>query len=77
MRILHDDVKLFPYKIQTLRKQTDQNKAEGETSCEDIRQRIENDPGFMDLNNLNDFDHCGLCGASAALPVSRNLAIKH
>ena len=30
--------------------------------CEDISQRIENDPGLLDLNDLNDFDHCGLCG---------------
>ena len=71
-----DDVKLFPYKIQILWRQTDQNKAEGETFCEDIRQRIENDPGLLDLNDLNNVDHCGLCGASATLPVSRNLAIK-
>ena len=44
--------------------------------CEDISQRIENDPGLLDLNDLNDVDHCGLCGASATLPVSRNLATK-
>ena len=30
LRILHDDVKLCPCKIQILRRQTDQNKAEGE-----------------------------------------------
>ena len=30
--------------------------------CEDISQRIENDPGLLDLNDLNDVDHCGLCG---------------
>ena len=76
LRILHDDLKLFPYKIQILQRQTDQNKAERETFCEDISQRIENDPGLLDLNDLNDVDHCGLCGASATLPVSRNLATK-
>ena len=76
LRILHDDLNLFPYKIQILQRQTDQNKAERETFCEDISQRIENDPGLLDLNDLNDVDHCGLCGASAALPVSRNLAAK-
>ena len=76
LRILHDDLKLFLYKIQILRRQTDQNKAKWETFCEDISQRIENDPGLLDLNDLNDVDHCGLCGASAALPVSRNLAAK-
>ena len=76
LRILHDDLKLFLYKIQILRRQTDQNKAKWETFCEDISQRIENDPGLLDLNNLNNVDHCGLCGASATLPVSRNLATK-
>ena len=77
LRILHDEVKLFLYKIQILQRLPDQNKAEGETCYEDICQRFENDSGVLDLNNLNDADHCGLCGASATLPVSQNLAIKH
>ena len=51
--------------------QTDQNKAERKTFCEDISQRIENDPGLLDLNDFNDVDHCGLCGVSATLPVSQ------
>ena len=76
LRILHDDLKVFPYKIQNLQRQTDQNKAERETFCKDISQRIENGPGLLDLNDLNDVDHCGLCGASATLPVSQNLATK-
>ena len=76
-RTLHDDLKLFLYKIQILQRQTDQNEAERETFWEDISQGIENDPGLLDLNDLNDFDHCGLCGASATLLVSRNLATKH
>ena len=38
LRILHDDVKLFPYKIQIFRRQISQNKAEGETFCKDIHQ---------------------------------------
>ena len=62
-------VKLFPYKIQILQRQTDQNKAERETSAK-------NDAGLLDLNHLNDVDHCGLCGASATLPVSRHLTTK-
>ena len=69
-----DNVKLFSYKVQILWRQIDQNKAEGETFCEGIRQRIENDPGL--LNDLNDVNHCGLCGASSTLPVIRDLAIK-
>ena len=74
MRILHDDLKLFPYEIQILQRQTDQNKAEPETFYEDISQRFENDPSLLDLSNLNDV---GLCGASSILPVSRILATKH
>ena len=76
VRILHDDLKPFPYKIQILQRQIDQNKAERETFCEDISQRIENDPGLLDMNNLNNVNHCGLFVASATLPVSRNLATK-
>ena len=76
LRIFHDDVKLFPYKILILRRQTDQNKAEGEKFCEFICQKIENDPGLLDFNDLNDVDHCCLCGASATLSVSPNLAIR-
>ena len=76
LRILHDDLKLFPYKIQILQRQTNRNKAERKTFCEDISQRIENDPGLSDLNDLNDVDHCGLCGTSVTLPVSRNLVTK-
>ena len=51
-------------------------KAGGETFWKDIRQRIENDPGLLDLSDLNDVDQCGLCMTSATLPVSRKLAIK-
>ena len=76
LRILHDDLKLFRYKIQIFQRQTDQNKEERETFCEDISQRIENDPGLLDLNDFNGGDHCGLCGALATLPVSQNLATK-
>ena len=36
-----------------------------------------NDPGLVDLNELNNVNHCGLCRASATLPVSGNLATKH
>ena len=68
--MLNDDLKLFPYKIQILHRQTDQNEVERETLCEDISQRIENDSGLLDLNDLNNVDNCGLCGASATLPVS-------
>ena len=76
LRIPHDDLKLFPYKIQILQRKTGQNKTERETFCKDICQRIENNPGLFDLNDLNDVDHYGLCGASATLPDSRNLATK-
>ena len=77
LRILHDDLKLFPYKIQILQRQTDQNKAERETFCEDISQRIDNNPGLLDLNDLNNVGHRGFCGASVTHPVSQNLGTKH
>ena len=76
LRILHDDLKLFPYKIQILQRQTDKNKVERETFCKDVIQRIENDPGLLDLNVLINIDHCGLCAASATLAALRNLVTK-
>ena len=76
LRILHNDLKLFPYKIQILQRQTDQNKAERETFCKDIIQRIENNPGLLDLNDLIDVDHCGLCAASTTLAACQNFATK-
>ena len=76
LRILYNDLKLFRCRIKILQRKTHQNKAERGTFCEDISQRIENDPGLLDLNDLNDFDRCGPCGASTTLCVSRNLARK-
>ena len=76
LRIRYDDLKFFPDKIRIMQRQTDQNKAERKTFCEDISQRIQNDPDLLDLNYLNDVDPCGPCGASATHPVSRNLATK-
>ena len=57
LRIFHDDLKLFRYKSQTLQRQTDQNEAEWETFCEDISQRIENDPGLFDLTTVAFLGH--------------------
>lgn len=62
MRILHNDLKLFPYKIQVLQSQTDRNKAEREIFCENISQRIEHDPGLLDLIFFSDEAHCHLSG---------------
>ena len=54
LRIFHDNLKLFPYKIQILQRQTDRNKAERETFCDDISQRVENEPGLLDLIFFSD-----------------------
>ena len=62
LRILHDHLKHFPYKIQILQRQTGHNKAEQETLCEDINQRIENNPGLLDLIFVSDEAHCHLNG---------------
>ena len=62
LRILHDHLKHFPYKIQILQRQTGHNKAEQETLCEDINQRIENIPGLLDLIFVSDEALCHLNG---------------
>ena len=66
----------FPTKFRSCRAKLIKNKAEGETFCKDIIQRIKNDPSLLDLNKLNNVDDCGLCVASATLAVSQNLATK-
>ena len=40
MRILPDDLQLFPYKIQMLQRQTDDNKAKRLAFCQDISQKL-------------------------------------
>ena len=62
IRILHQDLKLFPYKIQILQHQTEQNKEEWFTFCQDISQRIEDNPGMLDLIFFSDEAHCHLSG---------------
>ena len=48
-RIIHNDLKLFPYKVQILQKQTDVNKEERSEFCQTISERIENNPGDLGL----------------------------
>lgn len=57
LRILHDDLNIFPYKIQILQRQINHNKAKQKYFCEDISQRIEND---SDLIFFSDEAHCYL-----------------
>jgi len=49
IQILHDDLKLFPYKILILQKQTNDNKVERLDFCQDISQKIENNSGLLNL----------------------------
>ena len=62
MRILLDDLKLFPYKIQILQKQTDDNNAERLAFCQDISQKIEKNRGLLNLIFFSDEAHCHLSG---------------
>ena len=54
MQILHDDLEFFPYKIQILLRQTDDNKAERLAFRQDISQKIENNPGLLNLIFFSD-----------------------
>ena len=62
LRILLDDLRLFPYKIQILQRQTDDNKAERLAFCQDISQKIENSPGLLKLIFFSHEAHCHLSG---------------
>ena len=62
MRNLHDDQKLFPYRIQILQRQTDENRAEHLAFCQDISQKIANNCGLLILIFISHETHCHLSG---------------
>ena len=61
-RVIHNDLKLFPYKVQILQKQTDVNKRERVEFCQSISERIENNPGVLNLILFSDEAHFHLSG---------------
>ena len=62
MRIMHQDLHMFPYKIQILQAQTAVNKAERLAFCQSISRRIEDHPNFLDLIFFSDEAHFHLSG---------------
>ena len=56
-RIIHNDLKLFPNKVQILQKQTDVNKEERSEFCQTISERIENNPDDLGLILFSDKAH--------------------
>ena len=61
-RIIHNDFKLFPYKVKILQKQTDANKEERSEFCQTISERIENNPGDLGLILFSEEAHFHLSG---------------
>ena len=61
-RIIHNDLKLFPHKVQILPEQTDANKEERSEFCQTISERIGNNPGYLGLMLFNDEAHFHLSG---------------
>ena len=53
-RIIHGDLKLFPYKVQILQAQTQANKIERYEFGQKISERIENDPQLLDCLLFSD-----------------------
>ena len=53
----HDDIKIFPQKVQNLQRQTGHNKAEQQVFCWDISHPIKSNPGLLNLI----FCHYHLC----------------
>ena len=60
--IIHNDLKLFPYKVQIIEKQTDANKQERSEFCHSISERIENNPDDLGLILFSDKAHFHLSG---------------
>ena len=61
-RIIHDDLKLFPYKVQILQAQTQANKTERYEFDQKTSKRIENDPQLLDCLLFSDEAHFHLSG---------------
>ena len=61
-RTIHNDLKLFPYKVQILQKQTDANKEERSELCQTISERIKNNPGDLGLILFSNQTHFRLSG---------------
>ena len=61
-RIIHDDLKLFPYKVQILQVQTQANKTERYEFGQKIIERTENDPQILDCLLFSDKTHFHLRG---------------
>ena len=61
-RIIHNDLKLFLYKMQILQKQTDANKEKKSEFCQTISERIENNPSDLGLILSGDEAHFHLSG---------------
>ena len=52
--VIHNDLELFPYKVQIVQKQIDSNKEERSEFCQSISDRIENNPGDLCLILFSD-----------------------
>ena len=61
-RIIHNDLKLVPYKVRILPEQTDASKEERSEFCQTISERIGNNPGDLGLILFNDEAHYHLSG---------------
>ena len=61
-RVIYNDLKLFPYKLQIHQTQTNVNKEEKTEFCETISERIENNPGDFGLILFTDGAHFHLTG---------------
>ena len=48
-RVIYNDLKLFPYKLQIHQTQTNVNKEERSEFCKNISERIENNPGDLEV----------------------------
>ena len=55
--VIHNDLNLFPYKVQILQKQIDSIKEERSEFCQSISDRIENNPGDFCLILFSDKAH--------------------
>ena len=70
MRVIHSDLKLFPYKVQMLQAQSQANKNQRYELCQSISERIESNPRLLDVLLFSDEAHFHLSGQVLGLSTA-------
>ena len=62
MKVIHSNLKLFPYKVQILQAQSQANKNQHYEFCQSFSEQIKNNPCLLDILLFSDELHFHLSG---------------